>query len=98
MPDSTRVTDRIVGCAGANYMVVTMAADGLRGGDPGVRGPLRPPAAPDPARTGRAVGGRPGAHRRRLPPRAREDGRPGPRGGDRVPADRGHAGRAEDPP
>ena len=71
---------------------------GLRGVDRGLRGAVRPAAAPDPARAGGPVRGLAGPHRRRLPGRARADGGPRPRRRHRVPAHRRHAGRAEGPP
>ena len=70
----------------------------LRGADAGLRGPVRPAAAPDPPRAGRPLRGPPARHRRRLPGRARAHGAPRPRRRHRVPADRRHAGRAEGPP
>ena len=45
--------------------------DALRGPHPGVRGTVRPPAAPDPPPGGRALGGLARRDRRRVPPRAR---------------------------
>ena len=59
------------------------------------RGPVRPAAPPDPARAGRSLRDLALPHRRRLPGRDREDGDARPRDHHRVPAHRGHAGRAE---
>ena len=64
----------------------------------GLRGPVRPPAAPDPAQRGRAVRGLAPHDRRRVPDRDRAHGDARPRRRDRVPAHRGDARGAQGPP
>ena len=76
---------------------VGSAGHDLRGDHPRLRGPVRPAAAPDPARAGRPLRGVAEHDRRRLPRRDRAAAGDRPRPGHRVPADRRHAGRAQGP-
>ena len=74
---------------------LAVAIDVLRGADAGLRGPVRPAAAPDPEAGGRPLGDLPRADRRRVPRRGRAARTARSRRRDRVPAHRGHARRAE---
>ena len=99
--DSGHRRARIPGSPGPQRVsstVVVLTANGVRGEHPGLRGPVRPPAAPDPQGRGGALGGLPGPGHRRVPRRGRAPRPARPRRRHRVPADRLDARRAQGAP